>query len=125
VEVNAYVPRPDDDEPLWEDYEELVVAPGSIRAVSLGPVPRFIDDVVPVYVLNTEAQSSLDDHVIAERLVRIDCPTTAARPTVAVEGAKLAATGGFNLALPLIGVALLTGGAGMLALSGRRTERGR
>ena len=29
-------------------------------------------------------------------------------------------TGGFNLALPLLGVALLAGGAGMLALSRRR-----
>jgi LPXTG-motif cell wall-anchored protein len=29
-------------------------------------------------------------------------------------------TGGFSFALPVFGVALLTGGAGLLALSGRR-----
>jgi LPXTG-motif cell wall-anchored protein len=122
VEVGAYVPTPDDDEPLWEDYEALHAAPGAIRVVRLGPVPRFIDDVVPVFVVNTEAQASLDDHVIAERLVRIDCPSTANRPipTVEANGAMLPQTGGFNVALPLLGVALLAGGAGMLALTGRR-----
>jgi hypothetical protein len=120
VEVSAYVPAPDDDEPLWSDDADLDAVPGEIRIVRVGPVALFIVDVVPVYVVNTEAQSTLDDHVIAKRDVPIDCPRTAARPTVAVESTKLAQTGGFNLALPLLGLALVAGGSGMLALTASR-----
>jgi hypothetical protein len=60
---------------------------------------------------------------LAHTVLDVNCPSTAARPTVAVGGAMLPETGGFNLAVPLLGVALLVGGAGMLALTGRRHDR--
>jgi len=61
-----------------------------------------------------------EDGPTAYRVFQLRCPTTAARPPVAVEGATLPQTGGFTLALPLLGLALLAGGAGMVAASGRR-----
>jgi LPXTG-motif cell wall-anchored protein len=96
--------------------------------------------VVPVPVPNTgEVRVWVDDDDfdfrLADETFDVDCKDPAAgpaaRPTVAVQGAKLPQaggvtelpqTGGFNLALPLLGVALVAGGAGMLALSGRRRQ---
>jgi LPXTG-motif cell wall-anchored protein len=98
--------------------EWFLVAPDAVRVVRV-PIPQSIERMF-VYVFPLDAQTTLDDGVLAERLMQMDCPNTAARPTVAVQGVKLPQTGGFNLALPLLGVALLTGGASMLALSGRR-----
>jgi LPXTG-motif cell wall-anchored protein len=96
------------------------VAAGAERVVAV-PVPNHAEIFVFVgdqYLL--ENDSVIYDHETFD----VDCQRPAgghaARPTVAVEWAKLPQTGGFNFALPLLGGALLAGGAGMLALSGRR-----
>jgi hypothetical protein len=110
----------------WDFYDDSGVAAGAIRVVRVGPIPRSIHDPVDVFVGNVDAQTTLDDYTLASRIVQNNCPTTAARPTVAVQGVKLgvnlAQTGGFNVALPLLGVALV-GTGGLLALAGRRPRR--
>jgi LPXTG-motif cell wall-anchored protein len=100
--------------------EDVEVASGAIRIVRVS-IPRFAQRVY-AYVWNFDSQTTLDDGILAYRTIHINCPSTAARPTVAVKDAKLPQTGGFNLAIPLLGAALLTGGASMLALSGRRRQ---
>jgi LPXTG-motif cell wall-anchored protein len=120
-------------------YEELFDVAADAQRVVAVPLPNNAD--VDVFVgdefLPFEAGGIAFDHEIFE----VSCPETAARPPVAVkggaklpqtgvegaklpqtgvEGAKLPQTGGFNLALPLLGLGLLTGGAGILALSGCR-----
>ena len=126
VEVNA-----DWSPPSVSIYVEYVfVGPGEMRVVRV-PIPRSIHGM-DVIVVSFEAQTTLDDRVLAQRVMHMNCPSTAARPTFAVRGAKfpqasgvsqLPQTGGFRFALPLLGVALLAGGGGMLALSGRRPGR--
>jgi LPXTG-motif cell wall-anchored protein len=118
VEVSAIVG--DDDEPSWDFYDDGGVDSGAIRVVQVGPIPRSIHGPVQVYV-GTEPQTYLDDGDLAERDVHIDCPSAAVASTVATTSAKPSQTGGFNLALPLLGVALLTG-AGIFALSRRRAR---
>jgi LPXTG-motif cell wall-anchored protein len=104
----------DDLSGLSEPYRDtFTVAAGAERVVRV-PIRKGAE----VILLVDEDVS--DTEFLVVETVEVDCPRTAARPTVAVKGAKLPATGGFNLALPLLGGALLTGGAGMLALSGRR-----
>ena len=121
VEVNAeWLPAAH-----FHSYLEwFYVAPEAIRVVRV-PIPQSIDEMF-VYVLPLEAQTSLDDGLLAERLMHMKCPSTAARPTVDVKGAKfpqaggvtqLPQTGGFNFALPLLAVALL-GTGGLLTLTG-------
>jgi LPXTG-motif cell wall-anchored protein len=97
-------------DPTLNDY--FPVDAGAERVVS---VP--VSNNAPVEIIVDEANQLGD---LAYENFDVTCPRTAARPTVAVKGAKLPATGGFNLAIPLLGGALLAGGASMLALSGRR-----
>jgi LPXTG-motif cell wall-anchored protein len=104
---------------FFDYYKSLDVAAGAIRVLRV-PGPTSDQPVrVTVYDMRP-AQTPTDDELLADLDLDINCPRTAARPTVAVKGAKLPQTGGFNLALPLLGAALLAGGAGMLALSCRR-----
>jgi LPXTG-motif cell wall-anchored protein len=109
-------------EQLWQFLDESGVASGAIEVVRVGPIPRTIHKPVHVLVLSQPPQTTVSDGTLARRDVDLNCPNTAARPTVAVAGAKLPQTGGFNFALPLLGVALLASGAGLLALSGRRSR---
>ena len=102
-------------------YENLFdVDAGATRVVAV-PVPNHAEVRVFVgdqYLL--ENDSVIFDHETFDVNCERPAAGHAARPTVAVKGAKLPATGGFNLALPLLGAALLAGGAGMVALSARR-----
>jgi LPXTG-motif cell wall-anchored protein len=103
-------------------YDEThVVAPGAIRVLRVrGPAS---DQSLDVNVSNLdEPQTPTENLNLAYADLQITCPRTAARPAVpvAVGGATLPQTGGFNIALPLLGAALLAGGAGMVAVSGRR-----
>jgi LPXTG-motif cell wall-anchored protein len=113
--------------------ETFRVASGAVQVVRVrGPASNQRLDV---NVSNLdEPQTPTENLNLAYRDLQINCPTTAARPTVAVQGAKrsrtsgaseLPQTGGLNVALPVLGVALLAGGAGMLALSGRIRRSGR
>ena len=109
----------------WEAHSfmrEFSLAAGAELVV----VPVPVSNHVKAFMLveNVDGGATLDFEILD-----VDCPRTAARPTVGVQGAKLPQsggvtqlpqTGGFNLALPLIGVAILAGGAGMLALTARR-----
>ena len=101
-------------------YAKLLdVAAGAERVVAV-PVPNHAEVVVFVgdqYLL--ENDSVTYDHQTFDVNCQRPAAGHAARPTVAVEGAKLPQTGGFNFALPLLGVALL-GTGGLLALTGRR-----
>jgi hypothetical protein len=106
--------------PFVRPYIVFQVTAGEMRIVRV-PIPRSnYWRAVRVFVVNGLPQTTLDDNWLAERIIHLNCPDTAARPTAAVKGAKLPATGGFNLSLPLLGVALLAGGTCMLALSGHR-----
>jgi LPXTG-motif cell wall-anchored protein len=99
--------------------EEFLVAAGAVRVV---PVPVLgVAAVVYLVLVETDLGTPLP-----EKHLVVDCKRPAAgpdqRPSVAVKGAKreLPQTGGLNFVLPLIGVALLAAGGGMVALSGRR-----
>lgn len=79
---------------------------------------------VRVSVFNVdEPQTPTDNWLLTSRDIRISCPGTAARPTVAVKGTKLADTGGLNLAIPLLGFALIGSGSLLLTLTGRRCRQ--
>lgn len=78
-------------------------------------------ETVQLVVINFNvSQTTLADELFALRLIRIDCGDSTARPAVVV-GATLPQTGGFSLALPLLGVALV-GTGGLLSLVGRRSR---
>jgi LPXTG-motif cell wall-anchored protein len=103
-------------------YERrFTVTAGDRRVVSV-PVPN--NRVVEIDVAD-QYGSDLGS-ILPYNRMNVHCERAAAghaaRPTTDVQGAKLPQTGGFNFALPLLGVALLTGGAGMLVLSGRRRQ---
>jgi hypothetical protein len=108
--------------------KEFVVSAGAERRI-LARVPRSINAVSGFvldgdylnYVFNPPFVAD-NDYLTQFSRTRSFCGPRhiAASPTVAVKGAKLAATGGFNFFLPLLGTALLAGGAGMVVLSRRR-----
>jgi hypothetical protein len=119
VEVHAAVYGDDPDKALWEFYDDQGVAAGARRVVHVGAVPRSVAGPVHVFV-GSEPQTSVDDGLLAERDVQTSCPKATSRPT-AVNSPELTQTGGFNLAFPLLGVALV-GIGGILTLSGPRSE---
>jgi LPXTG-motif cell wall-anchored protein len=102
---------------LEPPYQNTFAVAGGAERVVRVPIPNNAE--VSLFV---EDDSVGDPFTVADETFQVDCPNTAARPTVAVEGVKLPQTGGFNLSLPLLGVAFLVGGGGMLALSGRRRQ---
>jgi LPXTG-motif cell wall-anchored protein len=117
VETTFIILAGDTEDASYTSEDSFDVAAGAERVVSV-PVRN-----------NTEARVNVGDALLSffplgisfdDESFEVHCPTTAARPTVAVQGAKLPQTGEFNLAIPLLGVALLAGGGGMLALTGRR-----
>jgi hypothetical protein len=100
---------------LVDNYAETFnIMAGAVRVV---PVPVSKNLPRKEVIVSDAAWFQI---VFAHEVFDINCPRTAARPTVAVEDAKLPQTGGLNLAIPLLGVALLAGGTSTLALSGRR-----
>jgi LPXTG-motif cell wall-anchored protein len=103
-----------------DHYEEsFLVAAGAERVVRV-PVDLIMYEGYRIWV-----ESDLGTR-FPEWLVSLDCERAAAGPgqgpSVAVKDAtlQLPQTGGLNFALPLLGVALLAAGGGMVALSGRR-----
>jgi hypothetical protein len=120
-EVQVYAESPDFDLDYFYSEAFYDLLPGAVRVVQVRVPASVQSEALRILVVGGKPdQTAFDSGDLAERLVQIKCASTAARPTVAVKSAKLAQTGGFNLVLPLLGVALLTGGSGMLALSGRR-----
>ncbi|MEP6762388.1 MAG: LPXTG cell wall anchor domain-containing protein [Sporichthyaceae bacterium] len=101
-------------------FSAFSVGASQVRVVR---VPVTNHSRVKVFVLMNVSQTLLEpSRLLAEWIIDVKCTSSqsAPLPRTAVEGAKLPQTGGFNLALPLLGVALLAGGGGMLALSRRR-----
>jgi LPXTG-motif cell wall-anchored protein len=96
-----------------EPYQDVFTVDGGAERVVRVPLPNNAE-------VNLFVDQEFSNVFLANETFEVECPNTAARPTVAVQGTKLPQTGGFNLALPLLGVALLTGGGGMVALTGRR-----
>ena len=107
-------------EAYFSDYH-LALAAGTTRVVQ---VPVANHSRVQVSAGSSVERFRFDEGPLATRLVVVNCrPTPAAGQAPrhsAVMSGRLPQTGGFNGALPLLGVALLAAGGGMLVITGRK-----
>jgi len=97
-------------------YQDEIRVPAGATTNTQVTVPRGGKILLDIY------DTDLGDEIAPEALIAINCPAARAIPDVAVLGAKLPKTGGFNTALPVTGTALLMLG-GVLMAGGRKRRR--